>query len=458
VWKWSYEYDRFGNRWNKTLLAGSGTEHTLSFNYPDNRITTAAYGYDNSGNLTAAGPGTSFVYNAESFMTSATSSPGAGTYLVDALGRRVKKTVSGTITHYFYSGYEIISELSGSAWTDYIFFSGQRIAKQTGSTLATATFLHTDHLGSVRRCTDSTGAQNGSCDYEPFGEGQSVAGCTVPSNFRFAGMLWDAESNLNHTWFRQYDSAQGRWMSVDPLPGNAEDPQTLNRYVYARNDPVNLVDPSGLSCQWWGLFWIRWEIGGGIESIEFVEGSEYLVCDPESDQGGGGGGQGEQQGDKPECSFTVSTNGFLSTQARSTLDGIFRNAGVGLQFVQGQNADFRIQLNYANPGGQVGALGYFHAPSNTAQINSALIGQTAIALASNQGQGIGAGIIRGQVAIGVVSAHELGHGILGAEHSQSGLMMSGHSQGANAFNPALTQVFTPQQAASIQQRCRELHP
>jgi len=200
----------------------------------------AFFGYD--------GPGTSFVYNAESFMTSATTSPGAGSYVVDAQGRRVKKTVSGTITHYFYSGSEMISDLTGTAWTDYIFFGGQRIVKQTGSTLATATFLHTDHLGSVRRCTDSTGAQNGTCDYEPFGEGQSSAGCTVPSNFRFAGMLWDSESNLNHTWFRQYDSAQGRWMGADPIEGSSENPRTLNRYVYVLNDPVNFVDPLGLKC------------------------------------------------------------------------------------------------------------------------------------------------------------------------------------------------------------------
>src|SRR5207253_2657531 len=28
------------------------------------------------------------------------------------------------------------------------------------------------------------------------------------------------------------------------------DPQSLNRYAYAKNDPVNFVDPSGLSCEW----------------------------------------------------------------------------------------------------------------------------------------------------------------------------------------------------------------
>ena len=39
-------------------------------------------------------------------------------------------------------------------------------------------------------------------------------------------------------------------MSVDPLAGNTEDPQTLNRYVYTRNNPLKYIDPEGLD------FWI----------------------------------------------------------------------------------------------------------------------------------------------------------------------------------------------------------
>jgi hypothetical protein len=35
-------------------------------------------------------------------------------------------------------------------------------------------------------------------------------------------------------------------MSVDLLAGNADTPQSLNRYPYVLNDPVNLVDPLGL--------------------------------------------------------------------------------------------------------------------------------------------------------------------------------------------------------------------
>jgi RHS repeat-associated protein len=141
-------------------------------------------------------------------------------------------------------------------WTDYIFFGGLRVAKQTGATHATTTYLHADHLGSIRRCTNASGDPNGECDYEPFGEYQptSASSCSeLPTNFRFAGMFFDSENTghgLYHTWFRQYDPAQGRWMSVDPLAGSLAAPGSLNRFGYVLADPGNLTDVLGLQAPW----------------------------------------------------------------------------------------------------------------------------------------------------------------------------------------------------------------
>ncbi len=43
-----------------------------------------------------------------------------------------------------------------------------------------------------------------------------------------------------------YTSHYGRWLSPDPLAGDISNPQSLNRYAYVLNNPVNLVDPTGL--------------------------------------------------------------------------------------------------------------------------------------------------------------------------------------------------------------------
>jgi hypothetical protein len=39
----------------------------------------------------------------------------------------------------------------------------------------------------------------------------------------------------------------GRFMSMDPLAGSFANPQSLNRFSYATNDPINMVDPSGMA-------------------------------------------------------------------------------------------------------------------------------------------------------------------------------------------------------------------
>jgi len=71
------------------------------------------------------------------------------------------------------------------------------------------------------------------------------------SPLHFTGDERDAESGLDHTWFRQYSSTEGRWLTPDPLGLGAFDlsnPQSLNLYAYVLDNPVNLIDPLGLAC------------------------------------------------------------------------------------------------------------------------------------------------------------------------------------------------------------------
>jgi RHS repeat-associated protein len=45
---------------------------------------------------------------------------------------------------------------------------------------------------------------------------------------------------------RYCDPVLGRFPNLDPIEGTMEQPQSLNRYSYVQNNPVNLTDPSGL--------------------------------------------------------------------------------------------------------------------------------------------------------------------------------------------------------------------
>ncbi|MCG3204841.1 MAG: hypothetical protein KCHDKBKB_01558 [Elusimicrobia bacterium] len=46
---------------------------------------------------------------------------------------------------------------------------------------------------------------------------------------------------------RYYDAAVGRFISADDIVQAPTDPQSLNRYAYVRNNPMNNVDPTGHS-------------------------------------------------------------------------------------------------------------------------------------------------------------------------------------------------------------------
>jgi RHS repeat-associated protein len=112
---------------------------------------------------------------------------------------------------------------------------------------------------------------------------------------RFAGMEWDADAGPNglyYTWFRYYDLTQGRWMSVDPLAGSAGDPQSLDRYVYSRNDPVNLCDPLGLDVCQTEVVCVRFQVGESCDPGKAVDPctpifeevcTEQEVCEPDED-------------------------------------------------------------------------------------------------------------------------------------------------------------------------------
>jgi len=84
----------------------------------------------------------------------------------------------------------------------------------------------------------------------PFGDGLTTAsGGSDADASHYATLDHDYESDTEHADFRQYSSAQGHWLSPDPYSGSYDfsNPQSFNRYVYATNNPLGLVDASGLN-------------------------------------------------------------------------------------------------------------------------------------------------------------------------------------------------------------------
>jgi RHS repeat-associated protein len=78
-------------------------------------------------------------------------------------------------------------------------------------------------------------------DYDAWG---NVVGDSNPGfqPFGFAGGIWDAEAQLTHFGFRDYDAATGTFTSRDPIRLRGG----LNLYSFGGMRPVSRIDPSGL--------------------------------------------------------------------------------------------------------------------------------------------------------------------------------------------------------------------
>lgn len=68
------------------------------------------------------------------------------------------------------------------------------------------------------------------------------------SRYKFTGKERDSESGLDNFGARYDASSMGRFMTPDPLlsSGRLGNPQTWNRYAYALNNPLRIIDPTGL--------------------------------------------------------------------------------------------------------------------------------------------------------------------------------------------------------------------
>ena len=127
----------------------------------------------------------------------------------------------------------------------------------TGPTIQ---WLVPDQLGTPRMMVDQSGKLGHVThhDYLPFGEelfagtgGRSPSlgyGSGDKVRQQFTAKERDVETGLDYFGARYYGNLLGRFTSADPLiaSGRASLPQSWNRYAYALNSPLRLIDPDGL--------------------------------------------------------------------------------------------------------------------------------------------------------------------------------------------------------------------
>lgn len=242
-----YTLDALGNRLSRvsTLAGVPAAAHTY---VQDSRLVGDTY--DLNGNTTASG-GRTFGYDFENRLRSI---GGAGTFAYDGDGNRFTKTFGGVTTLYLVddlspSGYpDVVEELVSGAGLQRVFTHGLGLIGQrrlvSGSWVPR--YFGQDAHGSVRVLTDGSGAVTDSYDYDAFGVLLSSSG-TTPVSYLYGGEQFDTDLGGYFLRERYYDPQRGRFYTADPFPGVLDIPKTQHSYLYVGADPVNWIDPSGLT-------------------------------------------------------------------------------------------------------------------------------------------------------------------------------------------------------------------
>lgn len=156
-------------------------------------------------------------------------------------------------------------------------------------------YAHTDHLFGSSVMTSSTGTQDELVDYYPFGEGRvdTLAG-SFKERHKFTGHLRDEDTGLEYAKARYLNTKYNRFISQDKvfqslgdeqgvnkiteddLQSILRDPQGLNSYAYARNNPFKYVDHDG---NWYKEFFTGQQSWGGVNGfqMEIGQSTQHLT-------------------------------------------------------------------------------------------------------------------------------------------------------------------------------------
>ncbi|MBU2709336.1 hypothetical protein KCM76_25295, partial [Zooshikella marina] len=270
----TYQFDEVGNRTQRvwtTKADASGNSQTkkqvLSYHNNSNRLNkldNQTVSLDAMGN-TLASQGANATYDARGRLSSMTvNGELRAKYTYNAIGERVvKERILGGQSYYGVYQYDLAGQLLAEANYSstrklldrhYVWLGSMPVAmievhyQGNGKVANTqVSYIHSDHLNTPRRATNTEGNIVWAWYSDAYGVGQVADnpdgdGQTVTLNLRFPGQYYDAESGLFYNYFRDYDPSTGRYIESDPIGLNGG----LNTFAYVEGNPVGYIDPLGL--------------------------------------------------------------------------------------------------------------------------------------------------------------------------------------------------------------------
>ena len=229
---------------------------TVAYSYDEeNRMTIAngiANSFDENGNMIGKDTDT-YQFDYEDRLTQTTVDGNVTNYGYDGLGDRYFRTrIEGTTRFILDTNTNLTNVIAEANATNAIsayYIYGLGLISRIDASNNTE-YYHFDSRGSTVALTDQNQIMTDYYAYDPFGKLTAISG-TNSNPFRFLGRhgVQNEGDNLNYIRARYYDTNQQQFINKDSYLGEDRQSQTLNRYIYALNSPVRLIDVSGFSAK-----------------------------------------------------------------------------------------------------------------------------------------------------------------------------------------------------------------
>ena len=173
----------------------------------------------------------------------------------------LKKNNIDTKTILFAGDYE---KVTANGITQELYYIGDKVlfVKQAGQPDKIYCLIK-DHIGSIVKIVDNTGATVFAANYDVWGN-RTVTNNTYAFHRGFTGHEHLPEFNLINMNGRVYDPILGRFLSPDPFVQASDLSRNFNRYSYCLNNPLIYTDPGGEN--WWKWWIISDLLTGGMVS------------------------------------------------------------------------------------------------------------------------------------------------------------------------------------------------
>jgi RHS repeat-associated protein len=263
----TYAYNTIGNLTGITSTTSAGAVTTTADTYPATASaqphaitgqtittpagnTTASYAYNADGaltTLTSTAQNQALTWNDVGQLTQDTVTPAAGTaqnttYTYGADGHLLLEADPGSTTVYL-SDSELTLSGGTVTGTRYYSIGSSSVATRTGST--SVSFVAGDSQGTDSVAINAANLAVTRRYYDPYGNPRGTTPSSFPTGEKgFVGGAHDTATGLTDLGAREYQSGSGSFISPD-LVLNSGDPQDLNAYAYAADNPATESDPTG---------------------------------------------------------------------------------------------------------------------------------------------------------------------------------------------------------------------